>query len=161
MMYCYLQLLKQGMVPSLLATYLCLQGNIPIYQLNYFQKQRYQLQLHQDLQENIKVLLLLIHRQVKEFYLEQFQNQLCQNSYIQDITLILLGFPKLLCDLLLFQVHIQEDLNEQLDFLQQRDLNHTRTLQLSHLRIQQSLKKIQRLMDCISNYKFQYFLVLN
>ena len=161
MMYCYLQLLKQGMAPLLLATCLYPQGNIPIYQLNYFQKQRYLPQLHQDLQENIKVLLLLIHKQAKEFYLEQFQNQLCQNFYIQDIILILLDFLKLQSGLLLFQVHIQGDLNEQLDFLQRQDLNHTRTLQLSHLRNQQFLKKFQQPMDYISNYKYQYFLALN
>ena len=161
MMYCYLQLLKQGMAPLLLATCLYPQGNIPIYQLNYFQKQRCQLQQHQDLLENIKVLLLLIHRQANEFYLERFQNQLCQNFCIQDIILILLDFPKLQCGLLLFQVHIQEDPNAELDFLQQQDLNHTRILQLSHLRTQQFLKKIQQLMDYKSNYKFQYFLVLN
>jgi len=62
------------MAPLLLATCLYPQGNIPIYQLNYFQKQRCQLQQHQDLLENIKVLLLLIHRQANEFYLERFQN---------------------------------------------------------------------------------------
>lgn len=161
MMYCCQQQLKQGMVPSLLVTCLFLQGNIPIFQLNYFQKQRYLFQLHQDLLVNTRVLLLLIRRQAKEFYLEQFQNQLYQNFYIQDITLILLGFLKLLYGQLLFQVHIQVDLNEQLDFLQLQGLNHTRILQLFHLKTQQFLKKIQQLTDYKSSYKFQYFWVLS
>lgn len=161
MMYYCLQPLKQEMVPLLLVTCLYLQDNTPIYQLNRFQKQRCLSQLHQGLQVNIKVLLLLIHKQAKEFYQEQFQNQLCSNFYIQDITLILLGFPKLLNDQLLFQVHIPRDLNEQLDFLQQQGLNHTRILQPSHLKTQQFPKKIQQPKDYKSSYMFQYFLALS
>ena len=62
------------MAPLQLVAYLYLQGNIPIYQLNYFQKLHCLPQLHQGLLENIKVLLLLIRSLEEEFYQVRLQN---------------------------------------------------------------------------------------